>query len=146
MPTILEEKSKVIFLCTYNSARSQMAEAFLRKLAGDKFIVFSAGIDPLPINYCTRKVMDDLGYDLKDHFSKNYEKYVGVIKFDIIITLSNRAEKKCETLPEFKDRLHWSFKDPGPCNNVFVEEIAKYRNTRDQILKKIENWLNRKST
>jgi arsenate reductase len=136
----LKEKLKVIFLCTYNSARSQMAEAFLRRIGGDRFIVFSAGINPLTINYCTRKVMDELGYDLQDHYSKDYKKCAGV-KFDFVITLCDEAQKKCKTMPQFKDSLHWSFKDPGPCRNRSVEEIEKYRTVRDQILEKIENWL-----
>ena len=117
-----------------------MAEAFLRKIGGDRFIVFSAGIDPLPINYCTKKVMDEIGFDLKDQYSKNYKEYDGV-RFDFIITLCDRVEKECKTIPQFKDSLHWSFKDPGPCRNRSAEEIEKYRTARDQILQKIKNWL-----
>lgn len=120
-----------------------MAEAFLRKIGGERFIVFSAGIDPLPINYCTKKVMAELGYDLKDQYSKNYREYDGV-KFDFAITLCDKAEMKCKNILHFKDSLHWSFKDPGPCRNRSVEEFEKYRTARDQILQKIKNWLKTK--
>ena len=137
----MKKKLKVLFLCTYNSARSQMAEAFLRKLAGDKFVVYSAGVSPLPINNCTKKVMKELGYDLQNHFPKNYKKYIKTKKVDIIITLSNRAEKKCKKIPEFKERINWLFIDPGPCRKLSIDEIIKYRNVRDQILEKIKNWI-----
>lgn len=117
-----------------------MAEAFLRKIGGDRFIVFSAGIDPLPINYCTKKVMAELGYDLKDQYSKNYREY-DEVKFDFAIALCDRAERKCKSIPHFRGCLHWSFRDPGPCRNRSVEEFEKYRTVRDQILRKIKNWL-----
>jgi arsenate reductase len=117
-----------------------MAEAFLRKIGGDRFIVFSAGIDPLPINYCTKEVMAELGYDLKDQYSKNYCEY-DEVKFDFAITLCDRAERKCKNIPHFGDCLHWSFRDPGPCRNRSVEELEKYRTVRDQILRKIKYWL-----
>jgi arsenate reductase len=135
------DKTKVIFLCTGNSARSQMAEAFLRKYAGDHFEVYSAGFDPQPINPLTVKVMKEVGLDLSSHYSKNLNQFVGKIHFGVVITVCVNAEEKCPTMPGVSTRLYWPFEDPAKFQGTEEEKFAKFREVRDQIEKKIRSWL-----
>ncbi len=100
------KNTKVLFLCTRNSARSQMAEAFLRKYAGDHFEVYSAGFEPKEINPLTIKVMEENGYDLSKHTSKPLSQYLGKIHFGVIITVCDKAEERCPTIPGFGTRLY----------------------------------------
>ena len=107
------ETSRVLFLCTGNSARSQMAEAFLRKYAGERFEVHSAGLEPRPINPLTIKVMQEAGFDLSAHRSKGIDDYLGKVHFQYLITVCDDTEKNCPTTwPGVNQRLHWSFEDP----------------------------------
>jgi arsenate reductase len=135
------EKTKVIFLCTGNAARSQMAEAFLRKYAGDHFEVYSAGFDPRPIHPYTVKVMRELGYDLSGQYSKDLKQYLGKIHFGIIITVCEKAEEECPTIPDVSTRLYWPFEDPAAFQGTEEEKIAKFREIRDKIDEKTKAWL-----
>ena len=138
-------KTKVIFLCTGNSARSQMAEAFLRKYAGDHFEVYSAGFDPKGINPYTTKVMNELGIDISSQRSKALTEYLGKIHFGIIITVCSKAEKNCPTMPGISTRLHWAFEDPASFQGTEEQKIVKFRETRDKISDKIKEWLKERS-
>ena len=89
------EKPRVLILCTRNSARSQMAEALLKKYAGDKFEVYSAGFDPKEIHPLTRQVMSEVGLDLKDQHAKSVKEYLGKMTFTYLITVCEKAEKDC---------------------------------------------------
>ncbi len=135
------EKSKVIFLCTGNSARSQMAEAFLRKYAGDHFEVYSAGFDPRPIHPYAIQVMRELGYDLSGQHSKDLKQYLGKIHFGIVITVCVKAEEECPTIPGVATRLYWPFEDPAAFQGTEEEKLAKFREIRDQISEKTKAWL-----
>jgi arsenate reductase len=135
------EKTKVIFLCTRNSARSQMAEAFLRKYAGDHFDVYSAGFNPQPIHPYTVLVMKELGYDLSSQHPKDLKQYLGTMHFGIVITVCAKAEKDCPTLPGVGTRLYWPFEDPAAFIGTVDEKLAKFREVRDQISEKIKTWL-----
>ncbi|MGD0203801.1 MAG: arsenate reductase ArsC [Candidatus Bathyarchaeia archaeon] len=135
------EKTKVIFLCTRNSARSQMAEAFLRKYAGNYFEVYSAGFEPQPIHPYTIKVMRELGYDLSDQYPKDLTQYLGKIHFGIVITVCPKAEKTCPTIPGVSTRMYWPFEDPAAFQGTEEEKLAKFREVRDQINEKIKTWL-----
>ncbi len=134
-------KTKVIFLCTGNSARSQIAEAFLRKYAGDYFEVYSAGFDPRPIHPYTVKVMRELGYDLSNQHSKALSEYLGKIHFGIVITVCVKAEEACPTIPGVSTRLYWPFEDPAAFQGTEEEKLAKFREVRDQINEKTKAWL-----
>ena len=138
------DKTKVIFLCTGNSARSQMAEAFLRKYAGDHFEVYSAGFDPQPINPLTVKVMNEVGLSMDSHYSKNLKQFLGKTHFGIIITVCVNAEEKCPTMPGVSTRLYWPFEDPAKCQGTEEEKLGKFREVRDQIDTKVKNWLKEK--
>jgi len=136
------QKPRVLFLCTGNSCRSQIAEAFLRRHGGDQFEVFSAGIDPKPINPLTYRVMADAGYDLAGHTSKKLDKLPGKMIFDTLITVCDDADKNCPVgLVKADHRLHWSFEDPAAFAGSEEERLAKFREVRDLIEKRIVTWL-----
>ena len=135
------EKQKVIFLCTGNSVRSQMAEAFLKKHAGEHFEVYSAGFEPQGINPFTIKVMEELGYDLKDQYSKELKEFLGKVHFGILITVCEKAEKTCPIIPGVSTRLFWSFEDPAAFEGTEQEKLDKFRQVRDQIHEQIQVWL-----
>jgi arsenate reductase len=135
------DKPKVLFLCTGNSARSQMAEALLRKYAGERFEVYSAGLDPREINPLTIQVMEEIGVDMSQHTSKDLRQYIGKIHFGYMITVCDRAEKNCPIFPGMGIRLHWPIEDPAEFVGTPKETIARFRAARDQIDLKVRAWL-----
>lgn len=137
----MDKKTKVIFLCTGNSARSQMAEAFLRAYAGDEFEVYSAGFEPRPIHSLTRKVMAEIGFDLGGHEAKPLKKFLGHVHFGIIITVCRNAEKLCPTLPGVSTRLFWDLEDPAAFEGSSEEKLEKFREIRDQVDSKVRSFL-----
>jgi len=138
----MSEKKRVLFLCTGNSARSQMAEAFLRKYAGNRFDVHSAGLDPIDINPFTIKVMEEIGIDLSGHRSKVLSTYLGKKHFAYLITVCAKAEKRCPSVfPGVATRLHWAFDDPADTKGTDEEKLNKFREIRDQIDVRIKDWL-----
>jgi arsenate reductase len=140
-------KTKVLFLCTGNSSRSQMAEALLRKYAGDKYDVYSAGLEPKGINPFTQQVMQEVGISLKGHHSKHVSEYMGKLHFGYLITVCSDAEEKCPaTFPGISNRLHWSLEDPAAVNGSDDEKLNKFREVRDQIDKQIKRWLTEQSS
>ena len=135
-------KTKVLFLCTGNSARSQMAEAFLRQAAGDRFDVYSAGLEPKGINPFTRAVMKEVGLDLNGQRSKDVTEYLGWVHFGYLMTVCGHAEKNCPTtFLGIAHREHWSFEDPAAFQGTEEETLAKFREVRDQIEQRIRSWL-----
>ena len=131
---------RVLFLCTGNSARSQMAEAFLRSYAGDKFEAYSAGLEPTGINPFTKRVMDEIGIDISDQKSKSLMEYAGKLHFGYLITVCDRADRKCPIFPGMGVRMHWPFEDPAAFQGTEAEKLAKFRQVRDQIEQKIIVW------
>ena len=139
-------KKRVLFLCTGNSARSQMAEAFLRMYAGDRFEVYSAGLEPKGINPLTVQVMEEIGFPLDGHTSKGVNVYLGKVLFQYLITVCDDAEKNCPTTwPGINKRLHWSFEDPAAYQGGEEAKLAKFREIRDQIQRKIKQWIEEES-
>ena len=135
-------KIKVLFLCTGNSARSQMAEAFLKKYGEDQFEAYSAGLEPKDIHPYIKRVMEEIGVSLTGQYSKHVGEYMGKIHFGYLITLCGEAEEKCPTLfPGVGQRLHWSFEDPSALVGSDDEKLAKFREVRDQIERRIQTWL-----
>jgi arsenate reductase len=135
-------KVKVLFLCTGNSARSQMAEAFLRKYGDDFFEAHSAGIEPKGINPFTIQVMGERGLNLDGQYSKDIRKYLGWVNFGYLITVCDHAEKNCPTtFLGISHRLHWSFEDPAAFRGTEEESLQKFRQVRDQIEGKIRDWV-----
>ncbi|MCX7994814.1 MAG: arsenate reductase ArsC [candidate division WOR-3 bacterium] len=134
-------KPKVLFLCYHNSARSQMAEGLLRNLAGDKFDVYSAGIEPSGVHPLAIKVMQEIGIDISNHKSKSAGEFLKE-HFGYIITVCDDAKEKCPTFPGIAIRLHWPFEDPASVSGSEENRLNVFRKVRDQIKEKIVNWLN----
>jgi arsenate reductase len=131
----------VLFLCTGNSARSQMAEALLRHYGGDRFEAFSAGLEPKGMNPYTIQVMDEIGIDVRSQTSKDLRIYLGKQHFGYIITVCDNAEKNCPIFPGIAIRMHWGFEDPAAQEGSDEEKLAKFRQVRDQIAERIQVWL-----
>ena len=132
---------RVLFICTGNSARSQMAEAFLRRHGGDRFEVFSAGLEPKGINPFTRQVMAEQGYDLAGQRSKDVFEFLGKVHFGHIITVCSNAEARCPIFPGIAYRLHWPFDDPAAVEGGDDAKLDAFRRVRDQIEARILAWL-----
>jgi len=138
----MNNKTNILFLCTGNSARSQMAEAFLRQYAGDYFEVFSAGLEPKGVNPFSIRVMSEAGIDISGQKSKSVSEYLGKALIQTLITVCDDAEKNCPTSwPGINKKLHWLFEDPAVFIGTDDEKIAKFREVRDQIDQKIKTWL-----
>lgn len=134
--------TRVLFLCTGNSARSQMAEAFLRYYAGDNFEAHSAGLEPKGLNPFTVRVMQEKGIDMSSHTSKGVDVYLGKVLFQYLVTVCDDADKNCPTVwPGVNTRLHWSFEDPAAFEGTDEAKLDKFRQVRDQIEGKIKSWL-----
>jgi arsenate reductase len=132
----------VLFLCTGNSARSQMAEAFLRRLGGSAYEAFSAGLEPKGMNPLTLQVMSEIGYDLSGQRSKGVEEFLGKQHLHYVITVCDHAAENCPRVwPGVHQRLHWSFEDPAAAAGSQAEKLAKFRQVRDQIREQVVQWL-----
>jgi len=135
-------KTKVLFMCTGNSARSQIAEALLRKYAGDRFDVYSAGLEPQGINPYAGKVMEEIGISLEGQYAKHIREYMGKVNFGYLITVCSDAEERCPaTFPGISHRFHWSLEDPAAFAGSDEEKLQKFRDVRDQLDRQIKKWL-----
>lgn len=136
-------KAKVLFLCTGNSARSQMAEAFMRKYAGDRYEIHSAGLNPKGMNPYTIRVMAEVGLDLSAQWSKDVSEYLGRTNFAYLFTVCARGEADCPTsfLNSGGERIEWDFADPVAFAGTDEEKLAQFRVIRDQIDQQIRAWL-----
>jgi len=133
-------KRKVLVLCTGNSCRSQMAEGYFRHLAGDRFVVSSAGLEPSTVNPKAIKVMKEDGVDISTHTSKDVDQFIRT-GFDFIITVCDNARERCPLFPGQAERIHWSFEDPAAAKGTNAEVMAVFRKVRDQIRDKIKGFL-----
>ena len=125
-------KPRVLFLCTGNSARSQMAEGFLRHLAGDRYDVESAGIDPSMVNPLAITAMREVGIDISGHRSKSAGSLLGQ-HFPYVITVCDNANEHCPVFPGVVTRLHWPLEDPAKATGGEHERLAIFRRIRDEI-------------
>ncbi len=124
-------RQRVLFLCTHNSARSQMAEGLLRHLGGNHFEVMSAGTEETPVRTLAIRAMAELGIDISHHESKTVDRYLGEL-FDLVVTVCGEAES-CPIPPAAKRVLHWPLRDPAPS-----QRIETYREVRDELRRHIE--------
>ena len=129
------EKIKILFVCVLNSARSQMAEAFMKKYGGNKFRVLSAGLDPGKLDLNVVEAMKEVGIDISNNESTSvFELYKNKEKFDYVITVcSKEAAEQCPYFPGETNRLHWPFDAPS--------SLDESRKVRDQINKKIQEFV-----
>jgi arsenate reductase len=135
-----DPKKRVLFLCTHNSARSQMAEGLLRAMAGERFEVFSAGTEKTRVQPLAVDAMREIGIDLSGHTSKTLDAF-GDDPFDFVITVCDRANESCPLFPGKTERIHWSFDDPTAATGSDEEKLAAFRRIRDQIRAKIAAWI-----
>lgn len=133
-------KKKVLFLCTGNSCRSQMAEGFLRHTAAGRIEVFSAGVKPIQLHPMAIKVMEEIGMDISSHRSKSVDEFL-TQKFDYVITVCDNARRVCPVFPGEYEKIHWDLKDPVQFEGTEEEKLVKFRQVRDLIEKNIQNFL-----
>lgn len=138
-------KAKVLFICTGNSARSQMAEAFLREYAGDKFEAYSGGLKAEGIHPLTKKVMNEIDIDISDQESKKIKQFLGKEHFGFLITVCRNAEQNCPTFPDISTRLFWDIEDPRAFEGAKEEKLAKFREIRDEIKERSKDFINQYS-
>lgn len=131
---------RVLFLCTHNSARSQMAEGLLRHFGGDRFAAFSAGTEATGVRPLAMRAMAELGIDISAQTSKTLHRYLGE-PFDEVITVCDSANETCPVFPGARNRRHWSFDDPSRATGSEDEQLAVYRRVRDEIRARIEREL-----
>jgi arsenate reductase len=133
-------RHRVLFLCTHNSARSQMAEGWLRALAGDRFEAASAGTEATRVHPLAERAMAEVGVDLGAHTSKTLDRFLGE-PWDWVITVCDAADEACPVFPGAAHRLHWSFDDPSRATGSERERLATFRRVRDEIRARLAAWL-----
>jgi arsenate reductase len=133
----LGERARVLFLCTHNSARSQMAEGILRHLGGERFEVHSAGTGATHVRPLAIRAMDEIGIDISGQESKRLERYLEE-PFDYVITVCDDANEACPFFPGAANRLHWSFKGPSRARGSEEEQLAVFRSVRDRIKDRVQ--------
>jgi arsenate reductase len=126
-------KKRVLFLCTGNSARSQMAEGLLRHIAGEKYDIVSAGTHPKGVHPMTVQVMREAGVDISGHTSKDVQRFLGE-KFDYVITVCDRAKRQCPIFPG-AEPIHWGFDDPAEAPSG--SETRTFRRVREEIMQRL---------
>ena len=134
------DKKRVLILCTGNSARSQMAEGFLRHDAGERFEVRSAGVDPSAVRPQAIEVMREVGIDISNQRSKSVDEFTGE-EFDYVITVCDNANERCPIFPGKTKRIHWSFADPAAATGDEAARLAVFRRVRDQIRQRFSEWV-----
>lgn len=133
-------KNRVLFLCTGNSCRSQMAEGWLRHLAGDRFEVVSAGTHPLGLNPFAVTVMGEAGVDISHHVSERVDPYLSQ-PFDYVITVCDNAQESCPVFPGAATKLHWSFADAAHATGTYEQRLIVFRKSRDEIADRVRRFL-----
>jgi len=137
---VTTNKHRILFLCTHNSARSQMAEGLLRHLAGDRFDAYSAGTEATAVRPLAIRAMAELGSDIAHQESKTLDRYLGE-PFDAVITVCDQANEACPVFVGARERLHWSFPDPSRATGTEEEQLATHRTVRDALRARIEREL-----
>ena len=136
-------KIPILFVCVHNSARSQMAEAFMNKLANDKFIAESAGLEPGVLNPLVTEAMKEIGIDISQNQTKSVMGFFkqGKLYRYVITVCDEGAAQKCPLFPGLTKTIHWSFADPAGFTGSWDEKLQKTREVRDQIKAKIETFI-----
>jgi arsenate reductase len=132
-------KSTVLFLCTGNSARSQMAEGYLRHVAGERLEVLSAGISPKGIHPVAIQVMKEVGIDIGGQRSKDVQEFGGV-PIQVVITVCSRAKEQCPIFPAAVKRIHWDLEDPAAALGTDEEKLTAFRIVRDKLFAHVNSF------
>ncbi|MCR4428354.1 MAG: arsenate reductase ArsC [Caldiserica bacterium] len=136
------EKKRILFICTHNSARSQIAEGYLRERHGDLFEALSAGTHPTRVHPFAVKVMSEMGIDISNQRSKGLEEFANQ-KFDLVVTVCDSAKESCPFFPGAKILLHAGFPDPSEADGSEEEKLVTFRKVRDRIISWIDQNLRR---
>jgi len=131
-------KKRILFICTHNSARSQMAEGMMNSIYGDRYETFSAGTEPSRVNPFALRAMSELGIDISGHRAKSVQEFLEQ-KFDYVVTVCDGAKESCPFFPGGKKFLHKGFEDLAAFAGSDDEKMALFRRTRDDI----RDWLDR---
>jgi arsenate reductase len=138
----MRRKQGVLFLCTHNAARSQMAEALLRHLAADRFEVYSAGLEPTAVHPLTRQVLIEAGIDVSGLHAKGVNEFLGKASVQHAIVVCNEEEWQCPRLFPFAvANVRWPFEDPMQATGTEAERLAAFRRVRDVIEARLRSWL-----
>lgn len=137
-------KPKVLFLCPANSCRSQMAEAFVRHMAGDQFEVASAGARPMQVNPDAVRVMREIGVDMSGHRSKDSKEFFGQ-RFQFVITVCNKAREKCPIFPGAIWMFEWIVNDPVAVTGAEAQRLVVFRRVRDEIEEHVREFISKHS-
>ena len=138
-------KKRVLFLCTGNSCRSQMAEGWLRHLGSDRYEALSAGTRPQGVNPLAVRVMAEAGVDISEQRSKSVDEFLGQ-DIDLLVTVCGGAKESCPVfLGAVKDRQHWPFDDPAQAAGTDEEVLAIFRRVRDEIRRAVEGFVQKES-
>ena len=137
-------KQKVLFICVHNSARSQMAEAYLKQLASDRFEVESAGLEPGKLNPIVVEVMKEVGIDISQNKTKSvFDFFKQGKQYDYVVTVCDESQSgACPVFPGKGERLHWGFADPSQFKGSWEDKVKQTREVRNQIESKIKEWIN----
>ena len=133
-------RERVLFVCTHNSARSQMAEGMLRAWAGDRFEVFSAGTEATRVRPEAIAVMDEIGIDITGHTSKTLEPFMGE-SFAWLVTVCDQAKEACPTIPGVAQQTHWSIDDPSVVEGDETARVEAFRAARDLLRDRIHMFI-----
>jgi arsenate reductase (thioredoxin) len=133
-------KQRVLFICTHNSARSQMAEGLLRHFGGDRFEVESAGTEQTHVRPLAIRAMEEIEIDISGQSSKTLERFIEE-PWDWVITVCDQANESCPLFPGGAQRLHWSFEDPSAATGSEEDRLAVFRRVREEILERIRTEL-----
>ena len=136
----MKKPVRVLILCAGNSARSQMAEALLREMGGDRFEVASAGVAPSFVRPEAIAVMREVGIDISGHKSKSADEFTNQ-EFDYVITVCDNANEQCPVFPGNTRRIHWSFDDPATVKGDEEQRLAVFRRVRDEIRQRLQLFL-----
>ena len=136
---------KIIFICTGNSCRSQMAHGLFRKMCNGKFEVFSAGSHPSRVHPAAIKVMDEVEIDISHHTSDNIKIYRDK-NIDIVVTVCDNADKECPVFPGKVERMHWSIEDPFKGWELDPDDLVNFRKTREDLTTRIKNLIKSRCT
>jgi arsenate reductase len=133
------KRTRVLILCTGNSARSQMAEGLLRHDGGERFEVFSAGVSPTSVRPEAIEAMREIGIDISGQRSKSVDEFADR-HFDYVITVCDNAREQCPIFPAETSRIHWSFEDPAAATGDAAARLALFRRVRDEIRERLKEF------
>ncbi|HEY4034454.1 MAG TPA: arsenate reductase ArsC [Ktedonobacteraceae bacterium] len=138
-----QQPMRVLFLCTHNSSRSQMAEGLLRARGGDAFEVFSAGTHPRTVHPLAIKAMAEVGINISKQRAKGIEEFTDQPPIDVVVTVCDEAAEECPIFPNARQQVHWSFPDPSIATGTEQERLDVFRSVRNLITSRIDTFVDK---